>query len=258
MIVACHRLLRAGGRACSPGTASRSIPRYRHQYGLDVAEGHTLHHRAQVMLSLVDAWIFEPALLQRVRWVPWYPGRLRADAGARPLGTYPRVRAHHHVPLRRTHDRSGGARLDLHPARVRPGRVSSDGQGRMPPPARLAAGHVHRGDGGGEQGHPESRKAFPQQFEAFSLFAAKHPDVRLYVHSNSGAEGSRAITTSSRWRRRSASPTGPCSRTRTNTSWATRTNTSPRSTTPLTCCSTSRWGKGSASPSLRRRRAVRP
>jgi glycosyltransferase involved in cell wall biosynthesis len=166
----------------------RVYPRYRHQYGLDVAEGHTLHHRAQVMLSLVDAWIFEPALLQRVRWVPWYP--VDCEPMPEPVRSA-LTHAYERITMSRFGERmTAAAGLDstyiphgFDPAVFHPMDKAECRRRLDWPQDTFIAAMV-----AANKGIP-SRKAFPQQFEAFSLLAAQHPDVRLYVHSNSGAEG---------------------------------------------------------------------
>src|SRR4051812_31423230 len=42
-------------------------------YGQDVAGAHATFAEADILISLMDAWVCDPRLLERARWCPWFP-----------------------------------------------------------------------------------------------------------------------------------------------------------------------------------------
>lgn len=163
-------------------------PRHRHQYGMDVAAGHTLHHGARVMLSLVDAWILEPALLSLIHFAPWFP--VDCDPLPEPITRVLR-HAYERITMSRYGERvAREAGFDstyiphgYDPTIYHPqDKAEARKKWGWPADAFIASMVA------ANKGVP-SRKAFPQQFEAFALLAAKHSDARLYVQSYTDQAG---------------------------------------------------------------------
>src|SRR5690349_18895444 len=44
-----------------------------HPYGLDVLSAHTKNIQADILITLLDAWIFDPMQMKDLRWCPWFP-----------------------------------------------------------------------------------------------------------------------------------------------------------------------------------------
>src|SRR5512144_3194461 len=44
-----------------------------HPYGQDIMHSHAVTWNADVMISLMDAWVVEPEGMQGTRWVAWFP-----------------------------------------------------------------------------------------------------------------------------------------------------------------------------------------
>src|SRR5512143_3412242 len=49
-------------------------PRWAHGYGMDIISAHTKHQQADIVLTLLDAWVFDANSLRAngVKWVPWF------------------------------------------------------------------------------------------------------------------------------------------------------------------------------------------
>jgi glycosyltransferase involved in cell wall biosynthesis len=174
-------------------------PRYRDVYGSDIAALHTIHHQADVMLSLMDAWIMQPALLSRIKWAPWYP--VDADPLPEPIKKVV-AHAYERITMSRFGERmTQEAGLDstyiphgFDPAIFKPLDKAECRERLGLPQDRFIALMV-----AANKGVP-SRKCFPQQFEAFGMLAAKHDDALLYVHSEAaGSNGYNLVEMAQRY-----------------------------------------------------------
>ena len=49
-------------------------PRWAHGYGLDIITAHAKNQKADIILTLLDAWVFDGNALRAngVKWVPWF------------------------------------------------------------------------------------------------------------------------------------------------------------------------------------------
>jgi glycosyltransferase involved in cell wall biosynthesis len=152
-------------------------------YGQDIMAAHATNYKADILLTNMDTWVINPQqMLFGVRWVPWTPidhepippviaekirmaftrivysrfgEQMMKDAG---LDCY-------YVPM--GVDTNLYKPADKSEARKRFG-VTDD---------KFIVGLVAMNKG------VPSRKAFPQNLEAFARFHKRHPDTGLYLHT---------------------------------------------------------------------------
>lgn len=163
-------------------------PKWTHPYGMDFAPLHAKSHGADITITLIDAWVMDPqALSQHSRWVPWFP----VDHDPLPDCVADQVRESYRPLVFSRHAQAAcneaGIDTDYIPHGVDTGvyrpqprdearrRVGVD-------PERFLVSCVMA-----NKGMP-SRKAWPQQLEAFAEFARRHPDALLYLHTFVGQE----------------------------------------------------------------------
>lgn len=166
----------------------RVYPSGFHSYGQDVMTGHAQHFGADILLSLMDAWVFDPRNLQGVRWVPWFP----IDHEPVPPPVLKSVRQSY-APIvysRFAEQLAEAAGVQVHyvPHGVetkvfRPLPRHEARERLRLPQDRFIVGMV-----AANKGTP-SRKAYPQQLEAFARFHRKHPDSLLYIHAHTCEHG---------------------------------------------------------------------
>lgn len=168
-------------------TTWRDIPVYpggRQDFGMDVLPGYYRHWKADALITLMDTWRIDPDALS---------GRHLKMAFITPIDCEP-LGAPDEAVLRRTHAlplaiSQHGMRM-LQEAFFKP-RYTPHGIDTAvfaPPPDRAAL-RARMGVSGrfvigiNAANREESRKAFDEQFQAFALFAKKHPDALLRVHA---------------------------------------------------------------------------
>ena len=163
-------------------------PRFQHPYGVDVAGAHAQHFQADILLSLMDAWVIRPDLLQGVRWVPWYP----VDSEPLPPPVRDAVaKGYRRIVFSRFGERmTKEAGLDCYYV---PHGVDTNEYHPLPMSEarerlKWDADRYIVSIVAANKGAP-SRKAFYPQFRAFAAFHKKHPDTLLYVHSNTAEHG---------------------------------------------------------------------
>ncbi len=164
-------------------------PRGFHPYGNDVAAAHTIHYGAEVLISLVDAWVIQPdAIRDGVKWIPWYPVDMDPIP---PLVAEKIARAYRRITfsqygVKKTEE----AGLDCYyvPHGVETD-VFSPGDKHE---ARKALGWPQDiyvvGMVAANKGAP-ARKAFEPQLRAFKEFHARHPETALYLHTAKNTAG---------------------------------------------------------------------
>lgn len=164
-------------------------PRAHMPYGQDVWSAHANHFGADVCISLMDAWVFEPKMNpHNVPWIPWFPVDME------PLPE--RIRERVALAYKRIVFSKFGlkvvnnAGLDAYyvPHGVdskvfRPGDRKAAREFLKLPADRFIVGMV-----AANKGNP-SRKAFTPQLEAFAEFHKQHPDALLYLHTVRGERG---------------------------------------------------------------------
>lgn len=163
-------------------------PRGYHPYGQDVMGAHAAHFRADVMISLLDAWVFEPQMLTGgTRWATWFP----VDHDPVPPPVLAKVqKAWARIVYSRHAERLvKEAGLDCyyvpHGVDTKQFRPIDRVEARKTlqwPDDKFIVGMV-----AANKGTP-SRKAFQQNITAFAELKKKHPDVMFYLHTVAGEE----------------------------------------------------------------------
>jgi FkbM family methyltransferase len=159
-----------------------------HPYGMDIAAANAVHQSADILLTLIDAWVMEPGMmLPGTRWVPWFP----VDHETLPPAVRDKVQA---AFARIVYSRFGeqavkDAGMDCYyiphgvDCSVFAPRDRAKAREFLGWPAdRFIVGMV-----AANKGNP-SRKSFTQQIEAFARFKAKHPNSMMYIHTVAGTE----------------------------------------------------------------------
>jgi glycosyltransferase involved in cell wall biosynthesis len=159
------------------------FPRAFHPYGMDVVGMHALSHKADVVISLVDAWVMDNERISKsgAKWVPWFP----VDHDPVP----PRVAhavSHAYAPIvYAKHAQDACAKAGINAAYVPHGvetatyKPVDDAKRRFGfDDDAFVVGLV-----AANKGKP-SRKALPTQIEAFRRFHARHPEAVLYLHTH--------------------------------------------------------------------------
>ena len=164
-------------------------PRAQHPYGQDVMAAHATHFRADVLISLMDAWVVEPRMLiGGVRWAPWFPVDMDplpppvkntvSQAFARIVYSKFGERMVHQAGLD-CHYVPHGVETEV----FKPTSKSEAREALKVPADAFIVGMV-----AANKGNP-SRKAFTQQIEAFARFHQKHSDSLLYLHTSKSENG---------------------------------------------------------------------
>lgn len=159
-----------------------------HPYGMDVVSAHAASFGADVVVTLIDAWVVEPAMFAPgTRWVAWYP----IDHEPLPPPVRDKVsRAWRRFVYSRFGERmTQDAGLDCtyipHGVDTKAFRPLDRVEARANlnwPMDKFVVGMV-----AANKGTP-SRKAFPSHIEAFAELRRRHSDVMLYLHTVAGAE----------------------------------------------------------------------
>lgn len=164
-------------------------PRGNHLYGQDIAGANAAHAKADILISLMDAWVCEPRLYGDMPWVPWFP------VDSEPLS--PRVREQVNQAFARivyskfATKMMDDAGLNYHyvPHGVDTSVYHERENAREYvhfPKDRYIVGMV-----AANKGNP-SRKAFVENITAFAQFQKKHPDAWLYLHTSTSENGENA------------------------------------------------------------------
>jgi FkbM family methyltransferase len=158
-------------------------PRARDGYGNDMVAGHAAQFKADIILSLIDAWVLEPAAHGGAqKWCPWFP----IDAWPIPGPVLEKVRqslqpiVYSRFGERMAHDAGLDVRYVPHgvdTAAFRPGEQAAAREKLGIPPDRFVVLMV-----AANKDNP-SRKAYPAALHAFAHLARKHPDAHLYLHT---------------------------------------------------------------------------
>lgn len=157
------------------------LPRYQQGYGMETIAEHAKRFGADIVLTLIDAWVMDPAQLGP-RWVPYFP----VDHDPIPPPVLRQVRESWQPIVFSRHAERLAISAGISPLYV-PHCV--DTAVFTPQPradARAALGLP--ADGFlvacvmANKGLP-SRKAWPEQLEAFAGFRRRHPDAHLYLHT---------------------------------------------------------------------------
>lgn len=158
-------------------------PGGRDGYGNDLVHAYAEHHRADVVISLIDAWVLDPqAHGGAQRWCPWFP----VDAEPIPPRVLDSVR-HALRPI--VYSRFGEQMC--HAAGLDVAYVPHMVDAAVFAPGDKATARAALGISpnvflvlmvAANKDFP-SRKAYPQALRAFKALHERHPDARLYLHT---------------------------------------------------------------------------
>lgn len=158
-------------------------PRAFHPYGMDVVALHAEQHQADIVLTLVDAWVLDAERISKTgaKWVPWFP----VDHDPMPQRVADAVRQAWQPIVYAKHAEDACREAGISTAYV-PHGVETDIY-KPVPGARARLGIPEDafvvGIVAANKGKP-SRKALPTQIEAFAEFHRRHPDALLYLHTH--------------------------------------------------------------------------
>lgn len=163
------------------------FPRAAHAYGQDILPAHARHWNADIVFSLIDAWVYDPRQWGQMRWAPWFP----VDSEPIPPAVLQRVRLAYQ-PLVYSKFAEEQMRLAGVDCRYVPHCV--DTQSLTPHDRRAARQALGLpqdvflfGMVAANKDFP-ARKAFQQHLDAFKLMHQQHPDTHLLIHTFSGPE----------------------------------------------------------------------
>lgn len=152
-------------------------------YGNDTILGDMTYYKRDILLSLIDVWVMNPQLMQRLRWYPWTP--VDHDPIPPAVGQHLRparrpiamskfgIQKMREAGLDPYYIPHGADTSELYPVDMVQAR-----QTLQCPTDRFLVGIVSANKGA------PSRKAFNQQIRAFAKFYETHKDAVLYLHTD--------------------------------------------------------------------------
>jgi len=155
-------------------------------WGNDIFMNHARHFKADIVISLMDVWVMHENFGNMVRWIPWLP----IDHSPAPEPIVQRLRS----ALRVVAFSKFGVK-ELGNAGIKADYVPHGVDINAFKPLDIIKGELKKQLGfpsdcfligmvAANKGWP-CRKCFPEIFEAFSEFVKRHPETRLYCHSES-------------------------------------------------------------------------
>jgi glycosyltransferase involved in cell wall biosynthesis len=160
--------------------------------GNDIIASHVRHANADILITLYDAWVFDPDVMSHVRWCPWLPidhdpvppPVLRAVKGAYQAIAYSQF----------GQDRLKRAGIDAayvpHGVETKIMRPlpRAEALAKVQFPEALAEHDFLAVMVAANKGTP-SRKCFPQVLRAWKAFVEDgHPNALLYMHTHAGEQ----------------------------------------------------------------------
>src|SRR3990172_4232355 len=160
------------------------LPKGRHAYGKDIAAEHAANWHADILISLIDAWVYDPVQMQAngVKWCPWFP----VDMEPLPPPVFRAVsKAYRRIVFSKFGERMvNDAGLDCyyvpHGCNTKVFKPRDRAKARKSmtfPEDKFIVGMV-----AANKGYPP-RKAFFENIAAFAQFHKAHPDSMLYLHT---------------------------------------------------------------------------
>jgi glycosyltransferase involved in cell wall biosynthesis len=166
-----------------------------HPYGLDVIAGHAKSINADITLTLLDAWVFEPQVMKDIRWVSWFP----VDHDPIPPAVLEKVR---YAFDRIVYSRFGEKQMQDNDVPCHYVPHGTDTELFKPQDAEKRAQFQQMigfpkdtfvvGMVAANKGYP-SRKAFEENIAAFKMLKEKHSDVLLYLQTWTGEGGNDCV-----------------------------------------------------------------
>jgi glycosyltransferase involved in cell wall biosynthesis len=171
----------------------RIYPLGKHPYGQDIIGASAMFDGADVIISLMDAWVMQPQNIPpSVKWFPWFP----IDCEPMPVNVLEVVRkARKGIVMSKFGQRMAQlAKLDtfyvphgVDTNAYRPLDRAAARKRLQWPTDKFIVGMV-----AANKGIPP-RKSFFEQIAAFAALRALYPDVMLYLHTDDGAHGGEAV-----------------------------------------------------------------
>ncbi len=159
-------------------------PRWAHPYGLDIIASHAKHHQSDIVITLLDAWVFDANALKMsgLRWCPWF----MVDCEPLQLAVYRQIKDSF-LPIVCTHNaqracEQAGLQTVYVPLGVdtkifRPiDKAEARAKTNMPKDKFIIGMVAANKD-------PFDRKGFHSQIEAFTDLHRRYPDTFLYLHT---------------------------------------------------------------------------
>jgi glycosyltransferase involved in cell wall biosynthesis len=165
-----------------------------HPYGLDVIAGHAKAIKADIVLTLIDAWIFDPLVMKDLRWVPWFP----IDHDPVPPAVLERVRyafdriVYSKFALGQLEERDVPAHYVPHAVDTEVFKPMFEKREQFKELIGLPKDKFIVGMVATNKGYP-SRKAFEQNISAFKLLKDRHADVFLFLQTWTGEGGNDCV-----------------------------------------------------------------
>lgn len=165
-----------------------------HPYGMDVIAGHSKAIKADIVLTLLDAWVFDPMVMKDLRWVPWFP----IDHDPIPPAVLEKVR---YAFDRIVYSKFGLAQMEARdvPAHYVPHGIDTemfkpmdDKRAAFRTMIGLPVDAYIVGMVAANKGYP-SRKAFEQNIAAFKKLKDKHSDAVLFLQTWTGEGGNDCV-----------------------------------------------------------------
>lgn len=155
-----------------------------HPYGNDIIQAHAQDHKADLVITLIDIWVLDAQAHTNLgaAWLPWFPLDHEPPSPQiverAKLADYPTTYSRHayeHLQaagVEKIHYVGHGVDTEVY----QPGDKAAARRALGWPESAFMVSMV-----AANKGYP-SRKAFPEQFQAFARFRETHPEAMLYLH----------------------------------------------------------------------------
>ena len=158
-------------------------------YGQDIMSAHARNANADIIISLIDAWVIDPRLnVHGIPWVPWFPvdsEPLPAPVKRAAAAAFKRI-VFSRFGEKMVHDAGLDCYYVPHGCDTNVYKPMDQAEARTAvqfPQDKFIVGMV-----AANKGTP-SRKAFMPQLKAFAELQKRHGDCFLYLHTNRSERG---------------------------------------------------------------------
>lgn len=157
-------------------------PKANHPYGMDILPAHAQNFKSDIVISLMDSWVFQPGQTVGIPWVSYYPvdhepmpEKVRTNISQ----AFARI-AMSKFGVEQTHRAGLDCFYVPHAIDINHYKPMDKNEAREK--LRLPKDAFIIGTVAMNKGLP-SRKNFPQLLEAFANFKKKHTDAIYYMHT---------------------------------------------------------------------------